>query len=315
MNNLYPAIEPYDQQKFPVSSVHTLHVQQVGNPNGRPVLYVHGGPGAGCAAKARRIFNPQYYRLIMIDQRGAGRSTPHGELKDNTTANLINDFEQIREHFDIEQWLLFGGSWGSTLSLLYAQAHPDRITGLILRGIFLGTSRDHAWWFGDSGLRNIYPDAWQRLISNIPESEHHNLLKTIYQRISSDDLDSRRKMADEFTAYELAASKLIVEQGDIDAELGTDFSYGLGSLECHYFANKLFIEEDQILNNMAKIQHLPATIIHGRYDMVCPLKGAWDLHQKWPGSTLNIIPDAGHSWEEPGTTKALVAATDALVQA
>jgi len=306
--SLYPNIEPYDQQFISVSDKHTLYVEQCGNPNGKPVIFVHGGPGGGTSPQQRRFFNPEVYRVILVDQRGSGKSQPFAlnALENNTTQMLIEDFEYIREQLNIKQWLLFGGSWGSTLSLAYAQAYPDRILRLILRGIFLATTRETKWIFGESGVRSVYPDAWEKLIAEAGSDNCDEIISRLYQRICHGDKAAARAI----TTFELRISHLITDEKIVQAIAQAPEGLGIGSLECHYFYHKFFLEENQLLDNIDKIKHLPCDIVHGRYDMVCSFDNAWRLHQAWPRSKLHIIPEAGHSTREPGIRNTLINITD-----
>jgi proline iminopeptidase len=304
----YPNIEPYDQQFVTVSDQHTLYVEQCGNPDGKPVLFVHGGPGSGTNPEQRRFFNPEAFRVILVDQRGSGKSRPFAlnALDGNTTQALIGDFELIRELLGIEQWLLFGGSWGSTLSLAYAQAHPDRVTGLILRGIFLATQREANWVFGQAGARSVYPDVWEKLVAEVGHDNPAEIVSSLYQRICAGDEAAARAV----TAFELRISHLVSDEKLVDAVTNSPEGLAIGSIECHYFYHKFFLEENQLLINIDIIKHLPCDIVHGRYDMICPFDNAWRLHRAWPGSNLHIIPTAGHSTREPGIGNKLVEVMD-----
>lgn len=307
---LYPEIEPYDHGMLPVSSLHTLYYEQCGNPNGKPVVFLHGGPGAGCNVKCRRFFNPQTYRIILFDQRGCGRSTPHAELRDNTTWDLVADIERLREHLRIEHWQVFGGSWGSTLALAYAQTHPQRVTELVLRGIFMLRQWELRWFY-QKGCDALFPDAWEAYLAVIPKSEHGDLMAAYNERLTDPDPAVRLAAAQAWSVWEASTSFLLQDPGYISASAGDRFALAFARIENHYFVNRGFFEcDDQLLRDAHKLAAIPAVIVQGRYDVVCPLRSAWDLHRAWPQAKLEIVPDAGHSAFEPGNIDALVRATD-----
>jgi proline iminopeptidase len=307
---LYPAIEPYDSGTLAVSELHTLYYEQVGNPAGKPVVVLHGGPGGGSEPFYRQYFDPERWRIVLFDQRGCGRSTPHAELTDNTTWHLVSDIEQLRHHLQIDSWVVFGGSWGSTLSLAYSQTHPAACVGLILRGIFL-LRRKEIQWFYQEGCSNIYPDAWEAYLKPIPTEERQDLVTAYYKRLTSPDAAIRAEAAKAWSVWEGSTSKLILDP-NLQKRFSQDsFADAFARIECHYFINKGFFEtDDQLLQNCSAIRHLPVVIVHGRYDVVCPVVSAWELHQQIPQSELHIIPDAGHSMTEPGIRSALLNATD-----
>ena len=310
MKDLYPPIEAYKSDTLKVSPIHTLHYEECGNPEGKPIIFVHGGPGGGCSADDRRFFDPEAWRVILLDQRGAGRSTPHASLVDNTTWHLVADMEKLRGHLGLESWAVFGGSWGSTLSLAYAQSHPDRATALILRGIFM-LRRKELLWFYQEGASNLFPDVWEEYLKPIPEVERHDMMSAYYRRLSSDDREVRAGAAKAWSVWEGATSKLTPDKAFIDHYGEDKFAEAFARIESHYFVHGGFFEtEDQLLRDVPKIRHIPATIVQGRYDVVCPMRSAWDLHRAWPEAELIVIGDAGHNSREPGTAKALVAATD-----
>jgi proline iminopeptidase len=310
MRDLYPAIEPYDQGMLPVSPVHTLYYEQCGNPEGQPVVFLHGGPGGGTSPDYRRFFDPAAYRIVLFDQRGSGKSTPHANLEENTTWHLVADIEQLREHLGIESWVVFGGSWGSTLALAYAQTHPARARALVLRGIFLCRPKEIRWFYQE-GASAIYPDAWEHYVKVIPEAERADLLGAFHRRLTSDDEAVRLEAARAWSVWEGSTSKLYPDE-DFIAHFGDpQFALAFARIECHYFMNNAFFETDNyLIENVGRIRHIPAVIVQGRYDVVCPLMSAWELHRAWPEADLQIIPNAGHSALEPGTRSALVEATD-----
>ena len=302
---LYPELKPYQRHSLKVSELHELYIDEAGDPDGVPVLFIHGGPGSGCDASSRRFYDPAFYRIVTFDQRGCGRSTPHGELSDNTTHDLIADMEAIREHLGIESWVLFGGSWGSTLSLLYAQHHPQRVKALILRGIFLCRQRDFDCLYKE-GANRIFPDYWEEFIKPIPQSERGDLTQAYYSRLLGDDELLRMGVAKAWSAWEGNCSKLRPSSTALAKFTKPHNALAMARIETHYFVNKGFIDENHILNSMQSIKDIPGRIVHGRYDMVCPLDNALSLHQQWPNSELVIVRDAGHSASEPATVDALI---------
>ena len=307
---LYPEIEPFDSGTLPVSELHTLYYEQCGNPHGKPVVFLHGGPGAGCNPKCRRFFDPAVYRIVLFDQRGCGRSMPHAELRENTTWDLVADIERLREHLRIAQWQVFGGSWGSTLALAYAEAHPDRVTELVLRGIFM-LRRAELEWFYQGGCDMLYPDAWEQYLAAIPEGEHGDLMQAYHRRLVSDDPAVRLAAARAWSVWEASTSVLQQNEAYIAASAGDEFALAFAGIENHYFVNGGFFErDDQLLRNADRLRDIPAVIVQGRHDVVCPMRSAWDLHRAWPQADLRIVPDAGHSAFEPGNVHELVNATD-----
>lgn len=306
---LYPEIEPYNQEFLKVSDIHTIYFEECGNPNGKPTLFIHGGPGGGIQPSYRQYFNPDKYRVILVDQRGCGKSTPFAELRENTTQNLIEDFEKIRKKLNIDKWMLFGGSWGSTLGLAYAQAYPEVVTELVLRGIFLGREKELSWLY-QHGASMVFPDMWEKYIEPIPVEQRKDFISAYHSILTGDDEKLKQKAAIAWSVWEASTSKLFVDKKSIDRYGEDKFSLAFARIECHYFKNKLFIEEAQLLNEAYKIKDIPGVIVQGRYDMVCPAVSAWDLHKVWPKAELDIIADAGHSISEPGILEALVRATD-----
>ncbi|HEX6044277.1 MAG TPA: prolyl aminopeptidase [Pyrinomonadaceae bacterium] len=312
LRTLYPEIEPYDMGHLQVSDVHHLYYEQCGNPNGKPVVFLHGGPGAGLIPDYRRFFDPEVYRVILFEQRGAGRSMPHASLDDNTTWHLVEDIEKLRKHFGVEQWLVFGGSWGSTLSLAYAETHPERVRALVLRGIFLCRPQEIRWFYEDNhGASAIFPETWEQYVRLIPEPERGDMINAYYRRLTSDDANVRLEAAKAWSLWEASALKLLPDPAVIEEFTEPEMAIALARIECHYFVNNCFFETDNyLIENVDRIRHIPAVIVHGRYDIVCPFMSAWDLHRAWPEASLEIIPNAGHAATEPGIADALVRATD-----
>jgi len=307
---LYPPIEPYASGYLRVSDEHELYYEECGNPQGKPAIFVHGGPGAGCDARARRFFDPDAYRIVLFDQRGCGRSRPHASLVDNTTWHLVEDMERLREHLKIQRWLVFGGSWGSTLALAYSQTHPQRVSEIVLRGIFM-LSQFELRWFYQEGASAIFPDFWERYVAAIPPQERGDMIQAFYERLTSDDRATRVNAARAWSMWEAATSYLHVNEENVHKWGEEDFAIAVARIECHYFVNRGFLaSEDQLLKNVDRIRHIPAVIVHGRYDVVCPMQTAWSLHKAWPEADFRIVPDAGHSAFEAGNTHELVSATE-----
>ncbi|HEV2861639.1 MAG TPA: prolyl aminopeptidase [Pyrinomonadaceae bacterium] len=310
MRELYPPVEPYETGMLPVSPVHTIYYEQCGNPAGRPVVFLHGGPGGGIVADYRRYFDPAAYRIVLFDQRGSGRSTPHAELEENTTWHLVEDIEKLREHLGVERWHVFGGSWGSTLSLAYAETHPARVMSLTLRGIFLCRPKEIRWFYQE-GAGWLFPDVWEEYVKVIPEEERGDFVGAYYKRLTSDDPGVRLEAARAWSVWEGSTSKLIFDYAMIEKFAEPEFALAFARIECHYFMNNAFFPtDDYLIENVGKIRHIPAVIVQGRYDVVCPMMSAWELHRAWPEADFQVIPDAGHSATEPGIVGALVGATD-----
>jgi proline iminopeptidase len=310
MRKLYPAIAPYQTGTLQVSDLHTVYFEQAGNPNGKPIVFLHGGPGGGIDAIYRQYFDPQKWRIILFDQRGCGQSTPHAELKDNTTWDLVSDIEKIRRHLGIEQWVVFGGSWGSTLSLAYSQTHPSACKGLILRGIFLLRQKELRWFYQE-GASYLFPEAWEAYLKPIPPAERSDLIAAYYKRLTSPDRTIRLEAARAWSIWEGSTSKLVPDVGLQQRFGDSSFADAFARIECHYFVNKGFLEtEDQLLKHCDRIRHLPIVIVQGRYDVVCPMMSAWDLHYALPDAEFLVIPEAGHSMTEPGIRSALIEASD-----
>ncbi|HEV7778251.1 MAG TPA: prolyl aminopeptidase [Luteibacter sp.] len=307
---LYPEIEPFASGMLKVSELHTLYYEQSGNPNGKPVVFLHGGPGGGTNPKCRRFFDPAVYRIVLFDQRGCGRSTPHAELTDNTTWDLVADIERVRQHLGIDRWQVFGGSWGSTLALAYAQTHPEAVTELVLRGIFM-LRRWELEWFYQKGCDALYPDAWETYLAAIPQAEHGDLISAYHRRLTHTDPAIRTAAARAWSVWEGATSYLHQDTSHIASSGEDEFALAFARIECHYFVNAGFFEVDgQLLRDVERIRHIPTVIVQGRYDVVCPVRSAWDLHRAFPEADLRIVQDAGHSAFEPGITSELVQATD-----
>jgi proline iminopeptidase len=311
MRDYYPEIEPYETGRLKVSEIHELYYEQVGNPIGRPVVFLHGGPGGGIHPDHRRFFDPNHYRIILFDQRGSGKSTPIAELRENDTWNLVKDIETIRQHLGVDKWTVFGGSWGSTLALTYAITHPERTLALVLRGIFLCRPSEIHWFYQD-GASQIFPDVWDEYLKPIPKEEQNQLVKAYYKRLTDTDYNVRLEAAKAWSKWEAATSRLIVSREAIDEFDDPDHAMSFARIECHYFINNAFFDTNNwILENVHKIRHIPGFIVQGRYDVVCPAKSAWDLRKAWPEAKLIITPDAGHAAAETGTRSTLVEFMDA----
>ena len=309
MPPLFPEVEPFRSFRLRVSGIHELHVEEAGNPSGPPVIFFHGGPGAGISPLHRRFFDPAFWRVVLFDQRGAGKSTPLGELRENTTWDLVEDAERIRTHLGIEKWLVFGGSWGSTLGLAYAERHPERVTGLILRGIFLARRSELEWSFTD-GVRRIWPDAWNAFVALLTARERGAVMRAYHRRLTSEDPEDMKAAALSWNAFEETASHLLPDSVPA-AEKDVPHEIAVARIEAHYFVNGTFLEsDDQLLRDAGRLRALPGVIVQGRYDLVCPMQSAWDLAAAWPEARLVVVPGAGHAADEPGIASALVEATE-----
>jgi proline iminopeptidase len=312
MNELYPEITPFDHFLLPVGNAHQLYVEQCGNPKGQPVVFIHGGPGAGCSANDRRFFDPEKYHIILFDQRGCGRSLPFGSLDNNETDLLVADIEKIRQHLTIKKWHVFGGSWGSTLALVYAQTHPDSVISLVLRGIFLGRPEDTRWAFEGGGATRIFPDYWQEYLSALPDGESQTSAKTAYDIMIGSDKVAAEKVAQAWAKWEIRCCTLKPNEEFVAALTGDDSCWTLSRHEAHYMVHGCFLTENQILENCDKIQDIPMAIIHGRYDIICPFDNAWLLHQQLPRSVL-FSTTSGHASIEPETKHQLINATQKML--
>lgn len=308
---LYPPIEPFRTGRLRVSDIHELYFEESGNPAGKPVVFLHGGPGGHSDPQHRRFFHPEKYRIVNFDQRGCGQSTPAGSLVENTTWDLVADIEKLRESLGIKKWQVFGGSWGSTLALAYAETHPDRVTELVLRGIFLGRKQEIQWSYQEGGASTLFPDAWEPFRDYIPEAERGDMLQAYSRRLSSDDRAVQLEAAKIWSRWEAVTSKLLPDPAFTAEYEQDETALTFARVEAHYFVNDGFFEVDgQLLRDAGKIRHIPGVIVQGRYDVVCPMANAWALYKAWPESELIISPDAGHSAGEPSTSRALIAATD-----
>jgi proline iminopeptidase len=311
---LYPPVEPNRTGMLKVSPKHEIYWEESGNPKGKPAVFLHGGPGGGSDPRQRRFFNPEKYRIILFDQRGCGKSKPHAELEENTTWDLVADTEKIRKHLGIERWLVYGGSWGSTLALAYAQAHPSAVTEIVLRGIFL-LRRKELLWFYQEGASFIFPDEWKKYRDFIPPAERKDFITAYYRRLTGPDREIRLQAAQIWSIWEAACSKLFIDPAMMAKFGEEDTALAFARIEAHYFVNGGFLKhENQLLEDVKKIRHLPCVIVQGRYDMVCPMISAYELYEAWPEAEFVVVPDAGHSVYEPGIAKGVVAATDRFAE-
>lgn len=310
MKKKYPHIEPFRSGHLQVSPLHHIYWEESGNPHGKPVIFLHGGPGSGTEAGHRSFFDPKRYRIVLMDQRGCGKSRPHSSLADNTTWHLVEDIEKLRKFLKIDRWVVFGGSWGSTLSLAYAESHPSSVSALILRGIFLGRKKE-LHWFYQSGAHHIYADEWEKYIDPIPLEERGDLIQAFYKRLISDDPAVRKRAASAWSSWEGATLKLIFDPSLFLQFTEDSHADAIARIECHYFVNACFFKTDNwLIEHVGSIRHIPAVIVHGRYDMICPFENAWELHKAWPEAEFEVIKDAGHAASEPGITDALIRATE-----
>ncbi len=309
---LYPSIAPYVQGRLRVSELHELYYEEAGNPQGIPVLTVHGGPGGGSSPTMRRYHDPKRYRIILFDQRGCGRSTPHAELEENTTWHLVDDMEKLRTHLGIERWHLFGGSWGSTLSLAYAQRYPERVSAMVLRGIFLMRRREVEWFYQE-GCNRLYPDAYEAFAAQIDPACRHDMITAYYDKLTHNNKEVRLAAARAWSMWEGTTLSISENPGRVRMFGSDDFALAFARIECHYFVNKGFFDrDDQLLAGIDQIRHIPTTIVNGRYDVITPVQNAWDLIKLWPEAQLRIVPLSGHAMTEPGTVHELITATQTL---
>jgi len=307
---LYPPVEPYRMGHLAVPGGHEIYWEECGNPRGKPAVFLHGGPGAGADARARRFFDPSRYRIVLFDQRGCGRSRPHASLEHNTTWHVVEDIERLREHLDIEEWLVFGGSWGSTLALAYAESHPDRVSELVLRGIFMLRKRELEWFY-QHGASELFPDRWEHYLAPIPPEERGDLISAFYRRLTGPDPRAAAAAARAWAVWEGSTSFLMANEDNVKRWAEDNFALAVARIECHYFVHGGFLRsETQLLDELHRIRHIPAVIVQGRYDVVCPMRTAWELHRAWPEAEFHVVGDAGHSALEPGITHELVKATD-----
>ncbi len=314
MTGLYPDIRPYATHLLDVGGGHRVHVEECGNPDGLPAVFLHGGPGGGCAPWHRRFFDPERYRIVLFDQRGCGRSTPHAALNDNTTWDLVADMAFIRQTLGIDRWLLFGGSWGSTLALAYAQTYPEQVSAMILRGIFLCRPQEIRWFYQE-GASRVFPDYWADFEAVIPAAERHDMLAAYHRLLTGDNEIKRMAAAKSWSVWEGRTATLLPNPQVVDHFGEPRVALSMARIESHYFMNDAFLRPNQLLDDALRLEGIPGVIVHGRYDLICPLENAWALHKAWPGSELQVIADAGHSAGEPGIAKALVAATDRFAAA
>src|SRR5262245_40932608 len=314
LTELFPEIEPYRRGKLRVSELHTSDFEECDNPRGKPLVFLHGGPGGGIEPSYRRYFDPRKWRIVLFDQRGCGKSTPHAELRENTTWDIVADIERLRAHLGIERWVVFGGSWGSTLALAYAQTHPKACKALVLRGIFLLRDSELRWFYQE-GASNIFPDAWERFVAPIPPAERGDMMRAYYKRLTGRSRAARLRAARAWSVWEATTIKLETDPKLVRRFGGARYADAFARIEAHYFVNGGFLEhEDQLLRNVGRIRRIPAVIVHGRYDVCCPMSSAWDLHRAWPEAKLVIVPAAGHSMFEPGIRSALIEETARFVR-
>ena len=311
--DLYPISEPFATHELIVDNGHRLYVEECGRPDGIPAIFLHGGPGAGCEPAHRGFFDPSRYRAVLFDQRGCGRSTPHASLMANTTWDLVSDMELIRAQLGIERWLVFGGSWGSTLALSYAQTHPERVSALVVRGIFLCRDEEIRWFYQD-GASWVFPDFWEDYLAPIPAAEREDLLTAYHRRLTSEDEAIRRQAAHAWSIWEGRTASLLGNPSVQAHFSDSHVALSLARIECHYFVNQAFLAPNQLLRDAYRLAGIPGVIVQGRYDLICPMRSAWELHRVWPTAELQVIADAGHSAFEPGIRRALVAATDRFAQ-
>lgn len=309
LRNLYPAIDPYEIGMLDVGDGHTVYFERVGKPGGKPVVFLHGGPGGGISSDHRRLFDPERYDILLFDQRGCGRSTPHASIESNTTWHLVNDIERLRQHIGVAKWMVFGGSWGSTLGLTYAQTHPDRVSELILRGVYTLTQAEIDWYY-QFGVSEMFPDKWAAFQAPIPEAERHDMVAAYHRRLVGDDPVAQLEAAKAWTIWEGETITLLPDPAFSAPFRDGHYALAFARLENHYFSHRAWLEEGQLLANADRLKGIPGVIVHGRYDMPCPARYALALHQAWPDSEFHLIEGAGHAWSEPGILDQLIRATD-----
>ncbi|NLI26889.1 MAG: prolyl aminopeptidase [Acetobacter sp.] len=313
VSGLYPEIEPYESGWLAVGDGHELYWERCGNPDGIPAVFLHGGPGGGCTPGLRRFFNPELYNILLFDQRGCGRSRPHASLENNTTWHLVADIEQLREKFGVDRWLVFGGSWGSTLALCYAETHPDRVSALVLRGIFT-LRREELLWYYQEGASWIFPDLWEKYLAPVPEGERGDMMTAYRKLLTADDRDVQQRAALAWSLWEGRTVTLLPSPEAVGRHEDADFALAFARIENHYFVHAGWLDEGQLLRDVEKLRHIPGVIVQGRYDVVTPAKTAWDLHRAWPEAEFRLIDDAGHASSERGILQALVEATDQMAE-
>jgi len=306
----YPELQPYQTGMLPVSDGHSIYFEESGNPEGKPAIYIHGGPGGGSNSQQRRVFDPKKYRIILFDQRGCGRSKPFASLEANTTWHLVADMEALRQQLNIEKWLVCGGSWGSTLSLAYAQTHPEKVTELVLRGLFTLRKSELDWYY-NGGAAHLFPDEWEKFVAPIPADEQHDMINACYKRLTGNDEDAKIAVAKAWSIWEGSTISLLRRPAQV-ANFGNEkFATAFARIESHYFVHGGFFENDDwLISNLESIRHIPCILIQGRYDACTPMTTAWDIHKKWPEASLKIVDDAGHAFNEPGIAHEIVCATD-----
>lgn len=312
MNNtrtLYPPIEPYETGLLSVGDGHSVYYERSGKAGGKPAVFLHGGPGGGCSPEHRRLFNPDIYDILLFDQRGCGRSTPHAELEANTTWHLVADIERLRELIGVEQWLVLGGSWGSTLALAYAETHPDRVSALILRGVFTVTKAELIWYY-QFGVSEIFPDKWEKFVAPIPEDERADMITAYRSRLTGDDAAIQLEAARAWSVWEADTITLLPSAALAESHNDEQFAIAFARIENHFFFHGAWLEENQLLRDAGKLNGIPGAIVHGRYDMPCAVRHAYELHKAWPAAELHIVEGAGHAFSEPGILDQLIKATD-----
>ena len=311
---MYPEVEPYNYGHLKVSPLHTLYYEEIGNPDGVPVVFLHGGPGGGIYANCRTFFNPKFFRVVLFDQRGSGKSVPFACIEDNTTPLLIEDIEKIRNHLNIKKWIVIGGSWGSTLALAYAISHPNRVAGMVLRGVFLGRTQELNWLYGPNGAGSIFPEEYLHFTENLTDAEKQNVIHAYHKKLTTGDRQEQAEAVSRWNRWESSISQLVPDPYSINSLSDYNTGLAIARIECHYFVNNIFLpDEHYLLRGAAQLGLFPTRIINGRYDIVCPVRTAYELHNQMENSQLYIVPDAGHSTTEPGIGQALADAMDSFM--